>query len=150
MHPMTAISAGPKWPGCSPGAKPPDVASRRTVRLGCTRLAASLAGVGCSGKTWLVLSGVGRLGADRRSGVIRRPDGLPWPSRVRLGDQTCRPHGYFCPLLARPRHDSRLRLDDSDLLRGDAAKPRSGPGFCFLPDGLSCAGPTAVHRPEET
>jgi len=122
-----------------------------------TRLAAPLAGVGCSGtKAWLVLSRVGRPGADRLSGVIRRLDGLPWPGCVRRAEQICGPPGYDSQLLARLRHDSGLRLDDSDLAWGDSDLPRggsdqarSGPGFCLVLGGLSCAGPTAVHPPEE-
>ena len=125
--------------------------------MGHTRLAAHLASAGCSAsKAWLVLSRVGLPGGDRLSGVIRRPDGPPWPGRVRRADQTCRLSGYVCPLFARLRHDPGLRLGDCDLARGDSelprggsAKPRSGPGSWFVPDGLSCAGPTAVHRQDE-
>jgi hypothetical protein len=122
-----------------------------------TRLAAPLARMGCSGtKAWLVLSRVGLPGGDRLSGVIRRPDRLPWPGCVRRADQICCPPGYDSQLLARLPHDSGLRLDDSDLAwgdpdvpRGGSAQARSGPGFCLVLGGLSCAGPTAVHRPEE-
>ena len=102
------------------------------------------------------LSRVGLPGARRPSGGIRRPDGLPWPGRVHRADQTWRPPGYVCPLFVCLRHDSRLRLGDSDLARGDSdlprggsARPRSGPEFWFVPDGLSRAGPKAVHRPDE-
>jgi hypothetical protein len=120
--------------------------------------------VGCSGtKAWLVLSRVGLPGADRLSGVIRRPDGLPWPGCVRRADQTCGPPGYDSQLLARLRHDSGLRLDDSvlawgdsdlawgdsDLPRGGSAQARTGPGFCLVLGGLGCAGPTADYRPED-
>ena len=120
-------------------------------------MAAPLAGVGCSEtKAWLVLSCVGLPGADRLSGETRRPDGLPWPGCVRRADQICGPPGYDSQLLARLRHDSELRLDesdlawgDSDLPRGGSARARSGPRFCLVLGGLSCAGPTAAHRPEE-
>jgi hypothetical protein len=144
------------WPGRRSALIPP---LRRNSAFGLdrTRLAAPLAGVGCSWtKAWLVLSRVGLPGADRLSGVIRRPDGLPWPGCVRRADQTCRPSGYDSRLLARLRHDSGLRLDDSDLAwgdsdlpRGGSARARSGSGFCLVLGGLSCAGPAAVHRPEE-
>jgi hypothetical protein len=114
-----------------------------------TRLAAPLAGVGCSGAwAWLALSCVELPDADCVSGVIRGPDALAWPGCVRRGDQTCCPPGYVCPLLARLRRDSGLRLDDSDLARGESARARTGPGCCQVPGGLSCAG-TAVYRPEE-
>src|SRR5215472_16663947 len=132
-------------------------AAEQCVWIGPDALGGPVGGVGCCGtKAWLVLSRVGLLGADRLSDVIRRPDGLPWPGCVRRADQTCGPPGCDSQLLARPRHDSGLRLDDSDLAwgdsdlpRGGSAQARSGPGFCLVPGGLSCAGPTAVHRPEE-
>jgi hypothetical protein len=132
-------------------------AAEQCVWIGPDALGAPLAGVGCSGtKAWLVLSRVGLLGADRLSGVIRRPDRLPWSGFVRRADQTCRPPGYDSQMLARLPHDCGLRLDDSDLAwgdsdvpRGGSAQARSGHGFCLVLGGLSCAGPTAVHRPEE-